>query len=36
MSKYDYLSLKCFGREYRHLTADDQITIVDLYNERNE
>lgn len=35
-SQYDKLALKCFGKPYNQLSLDDQITIEDLYNEKEE
>ena len=34
--KYDTLSIKCFGEPYYKLSLDEQIEIVDLFEERNE
>jgi hypothetical protein len=36
MSKYDKLAIKCFGKPYAKLNQDEQIEIIDLFNERNE
>ena len=36
MSKYDALALKCFGKEYDLLALDEQIIIVDLYEEKED
>jgi len=36
MSKYDSLSLTCFGKTYHQLDLDEQITIEDLYSERED
>ena len=36
MSKYDKLAIDCFGKPYNQLGLDDQITIVDIYNEKEE
>jgi hypothetical protein len=35
-SKYDSLSMDCFGKPYSELEADEQITIRDIFDERNE
>lgn len=34
--KYDSLSQDCFHKPYHALSLEDQIFIVDLFNERNE
>jgi hypothetical protein len=36
MSKYDYLSLKCFGVVYIQLTNEQQIAVIDEYENKNE
>jgi hypothetical protein len=36
MRKYDYLAQKCFHKPYAQLDRDEQITVEDEYDQKEE